>query len=64
MPRFRVYGVRHTFASVLLSSDVPLLCVSHQLGHTKPTISLKYYARWNPSRQVHRVNVVDSANTV
>lgn len=64
LPRFRVYDLRHTFASLLLSSNVPILYVSHQLGHTKPMITLKYYARWIPSGQVHRVNVLDSANTV
>ena len=64
LPRFRVYDLRHTFASLLLSSNVPLLYVSHQLGHTKPTITLRYYARWIPSGQVHRVNVLDAANTV
>ncbi len=64
LPRFRVYDLRHTFASLLLSSNVPLLYVSHQLGHAKPTITLKYYARWIPSGQVHRVNVLDGANMV
>ncbi|MGB4889525.1 MAG: tyrosine-type recombinase/integrase [Nitrospira sp.] len=60
LPRFRVYDLRHTFASLLLSSNVPLLYVSQQLGHAKPTITLRYYARWIPSGQVHRVNVLDS----
>ena len=64
LPRFRVYDLRHTFASLLLSSNVPFLYVSHQLGHTKPTITLKYYARWILSGQVHRVNISDGANTV
>src|ERR1051325_5354003 len=64
LPRFRVYDLRHTFASLLLSANVPLLYVSQQLGHTKPTITLKYYARWIASGQVHRVNVLDGVNTV
>ena len=64
LPKFRVYDLRHTFASLLLSANVPLLYVSQQLGHTKPTITLKYYARWIASGQVHRVNVLDSVNTV
>ena len=64
LPHFRLYDLRHTFASLLLSSNVPLLYVSHQLGHSKPTITLKYYARWIPSGQVHRVNVLDAANTL
>jgi integrase len=63
LPRFRVYDLRHTFASLLLSANVPLLYVSQQLGHTKPTITLRYYARWIPSGQVHRVNVLDASNT-
>ncbi len=50
------------FASLLLSSNVPLLYVSQQLGHSKPTVTLKYYARWIPSGQVHRVNVLDESN--
>jgi integrase len=62
LPRFRVYDLRHTFASLLLSSNQPLLYVGQQLGHTKPTITLKYYARWIPSGQVHRVNVLDANN--
>ena len=56
-----------TFASLLQSSNVPLLYVSQQLGHSKPTITLKYYARWIPSGQVHRVNILDAehpGNTV
>lgn len=64
LPRFRVYDLRHTFASLLLSSNVPLPYVSQQLGHSKPMITLKFYTRWIPSGQVHRVNVLDSVNTV
>ena len=64
LPRFRVYDLRHTFASLLLSSNVPLPYVSQQLGHSKPMVTLKFYTRWIPSGQVHRVNVLDSANTV
>jgi integrase len=64
LPRFRVYDLRHTFASLLLSSNIPLPYVSQQLGHSKPMITLKYYTRWIPSGQVHRVNVLDVADTV
>ena len=59
LPSFRVYDLRHTYASLLLSAGVPLLYVAQQLGHTKPTTTLKYYARWIPSGQAHRVNVLD-----
>ena len=59
LPSFRVYDLRHTYASLLLSAGVPLLYVAQQLGHAKPMITLKYYARWIPSGQAHRVNVLD-----
>ncbi len=49
LPHFRVYDLRHTFASVLLSEGVPLLYVSKQLGHSKPTTTLQYYAKGFPA---------------
>ena len=49
LPHFRVYDLRHTFASLLLSAGAPLLYVSQQLGHRKPTTTLRYYAKWIPS---------------
>jgi integrase len=33
LPAFVPYDLRHTFASLLLSCNVPLLYVSKQLGH-------------------------------
>ncbi len=62
LPTFRLYDLRHTFASLLLSSAVPLLYVSHQLGHTNPTTTLKYYARWIPSGDRRYVDVLDRAS--
>ena len=37
LPGFVPYDLRHTFASLLLSANVPLLYVSKQLGHAKAT---------------------------
>jgi integrase len=64
MRGFVPYDFRHSFATILLSSNVTRLYVSKELGHKKPNTTLKYYARWIPSGQVHRVNVLDAANTV
>jgi integrase len=61
LPTFRPYDLRHTFASLLLSSAVPLLYVSQQLGHANPTTTLKYYARWIPTGDQHYVDVLDTA---
>jgi integrase len=49
LAHFRVYDLRHTYASLLLSAGAPLLYISQQLGHKKPTTTLRYYATWVPS---------------
>jgi len=61
LPHFRVYDLRHTYASRLLSAGVPLLYVSKQLGHRKPTTTLKYYAKWIPSEDRRYVDTLDAA---
>jgi len=60
LPGFVPYDLRHTFASLLLSSNVPLLYVSKQLGHAKPTTTLDHYAKWLPSGEQRFVNVLDT----
>jgi len=60
LPSFRVSDLRHSFASLLLSSNVPLLYVSKQLGHANPTMTLKYYARWIPTGDQRYVEVLDA----
>ncbi len=59
LPSFSPYDLRHTFASLLLSAGVPLLYVAQQLGHAKPTITLKYYARWIPSGDTNYAGVLE-----
>jgi integrase len=61
LPSFRLYDLRHSFASLLLSSNVPLLYVSKQLGHANPTTTLRYYARWVPTGDSRYVDVLDTA---
>jgi len=60
LPAFVPYDLRHTFASLLLSRNVPLLYVSKQLGHAKPTMTLDAYARWLPTTESRFVNVLDA----
>ena len=60
LPGFVPYDLRHTFASILLSSNVPLLYVSKQLGHFKATTTLDHYAKWLPSGEQRFVNVLDT----
>jgi Phage integrase family len=61
LPAFRLYDLRHTFASLLLAASAPIAYVSAELGHVNLSTTLRYYARWirwttrAPSRPfVHR----------
>jgi hypothetical protein len=47
-PRFRLYDLRHSYATHLLAEGAPLPYVSAQLGHAKPTTTLAHYAWWLP----------------
>ncbi len=59
---FRLYDLRHTFATLLLSRGVPITYVSAQLGHAKPTTTLQWYSHWLPALDSNRfVDGLDGA---
>ena len=59
LPAFRLYDLRHTFASLLLAAGAPITYVSAQLGHVNPSTTLRYYARWIPSKGQRWVDLLD-----
>jgi integrase len=59
LPHFKLYDLRHTYASLLLSAGVPLLYVAKQLGHAKPTTTLRHYAKWIPSEDRRYADLLD-----
>ncbi len=59
LPAFRVYDLRHTYASLLLAAGAPITYVSAQLGHANPSTTLRYYAKWIPSRGQRWVDLLD-----
>lgn len=48
---FRLYDLRHTYASLALAAGAPLTYVSAQLGHRTPETTLRFYARWIPGQR-------------
>ena len=61
LPAFRLYALRHTFASLLLAHGAPITYVSAQLGHTDATTTLRWYARWLPRTDTRAVDMLDDA---
>ncbi len=59
LPHYRVYDLRHTFASLLLAESAPITYVSAQLGHSSPASTMRFYARWLPSQGKRWVNALD-----
>ncbi|MHB0876907.1 MAG: site-specific integrase [Anaerolineae bacterium] len=51
LPRIRVYDLRHTSATLLLSTGVDLKTVSERLGHASPNLVLSTYGHTLPGAQ-------------
>lgn len=56
---FRLYDLRHTFASTLLADGAPITYVAAQLGHRKPTTTLQWYSHWLPRADKQWVDRLD-----
>ena len=50
-PAFRIYGLRHTCATLLLLGGVPLKVVSERLGHSTITLTADTYSHVLPTMQ-------------
>jgi len=60
IPAIPPYCLRHTFASLLLMKGAPITYVAAQLGHSKPTTTLQYYAKCLPEEKMRFVDCLDA----
>lgn len=58
LPSTRLHDVRHTFATWLLQSGVPLRTVSELLGHSDPATTLRIYAHVLPGADAGAVEAI------
>ena len=60
LPRIRFHDLRHTFASILINQDVPLLNVSTFLGHSDLSTTANIYAHLDKSKKQESADVISS----
>lgn len=60
VPPCRVYDLRHTCATLLLSRDVNIKVVSQRLGHESIEMTLRFYAHVLPDMQQKAVEAVQA----
>jgi integrase len=63
LPEIRFHDLRHTAASLMLQTGIPLLIVSKRLGHAKPSITLDIYGHFMPSLQEKAAEIMDKLIT-
>ena len=60
LPLIRFHDLRHTFASILINQDVPLLNVSTFLGHSDLSTTANIYAHLDKSKKQESADVISS----
>ena len=58
IPRVRFHDLRHTFASILIGQDVPLINVSNFLGHSDLSTTANIYAHLDKASKQASANII------
>lgn len=59
LPKVTVHSLRHTYASLMISDGVPLVVVSHQLGHALTSTTANIYAHVISSAEAKAADIFD-----
>ena len=62
LPKVTVHSLRHTYASLMIADEVPLVVVSRQLGHSKASTTANIYAHVIKSTQAKAMETFDRFN--
>jgi integrase len=59
LPNIRFHDLRHTAASLMLMSNMPIMRITRQLGHAKPSTTLDIYGHLIPGLETEAVEKID-----
>ena len=59
LPSVTVHSLRHTYASLMIAEDIPLVVVSRQLGHAQPSTTANIYAHVIASAEARATQTFD-----
>lgn len=62
LPKVTVHSLRHTYASLMIADGVPLVVVSHQLGHAQTSTTANIYAHVIASAEAKAAQTFDKFN--
>lgn len=62
LPKVTVHSLRHTYASIMIADGVPLVVVSHQLGHAQTSTTANIYAHVIASAEAKAAQTFDKFN--
>lgn len=63
LPKMRFHDLRHTAASLMLSSGMPVIKVARQLGHARPSTTLDIYGHLIPGLEAEAAAKLDELVT-
>ncbi|MFZ3130934.1 MAG: site-specific integrase [Desulfosporosinus sp.] len=62
LPKVTIHSLRHTCASLLIADKIPLVVVSHQLGHAQTNATANIYAHVIASAEAKAAQTFDKFN--